>query len=170
MDTLLVVFIAVVSIAVVLQMLILAGLYRQFQNLSREFLNLSREFNDKVSPVLGGIRAVVSDSQRSIATILEDLADISHRARQQVIRFDSVMADAADRLRLQVIRADQMLAAALGRVEEAGVVVRQNVLGPIREASALIHGVKTGLEFILSHRKPATVERAQQHQDEELFI
>ncbi len=170
METLLGVFIAVTALAVILQMLILAGMYRQLQALSREFHKLSSDFNEKIAPVLSGVRAVVSDSQRSIATIMENAADISQRARDQVVRFDSVMADATDRLRLQIIRADQMLSAALGRIEEAGTTVRQNVMGPIREASALIHGIKTGFDFILSHRKPSSIERAQQHQDEELFI
>ncbi|HEY4682521.1 MAG TPA: hypothetical protein VIH17_04640 [Candidatus Acidoferrales bacterium] len=170
MDTLLGVFIAVTALAVILQMLILAGMYRHLQALSREFRKLSADFDEKVTPVLSGIRAVVSDSQRGISSILANAADISQRARDQVIRFDSVMADAADRLRLQIIRVDQMLSVALGRIEETGTTVRQNVLAPIREASALIHGVKTGLDFILSRRKSSPVERAQQHQDEELFI
>ncbi len=170
METLLAVFIAVTALAVILQMLILAGMYRQLQSLSREFHELSADLNEKVTPVLSGVRAVVNDSQRSIATVLENAADISQRARDQVVRFDSMMADAADRLRLQIIRVDQMLSAALGRIEEAGTTVRQNVLGPLREASALIHGIKTGLDFILSHRKSSSVERAHQHQDEELFI
>src|SRR3970282_1163304 len=106
MDTLLGVFIAVTALAVILQMLILAGMYRHLQALSREFRKLSADFDEKVTPVLSGIRAVVSDSQRGISSILANAADISQRGSRQGIPFGLGKADAADRLRLQIIRVD----------------------------------------------------------------
>jgi hypothetical protein len=72
-------------------------------------------------------------------------------------------------LRIQVIRADQILTGALEVVEDAGSRVRRTLWGPIHQASALIKGLKVGLDFIRGQQRRRP-EPDSITQDEELFI
>jgi hypothetical protein len=54
------------------------------------------------------------------------------------------------------------------KVETTTDYVQKGVLGPIREISAVAKGVRSGLEFLLSHRRVTNVSEATQ--DEQLFI
>ena len=74
----------------------------------------------------------------------------------------------SDRLRLQVIRLDQLLSNTVARVEETTELVQHNVLKPIRELSAILAGVRTGLDFLLRRNKSRADRPATQ--EEEMFI
>jgi hypothetical protein len=53
-------------------------------------------------------------------------------------------------------------------VETTADVVQRNVLAPIQEISAVVKGVRSGLEFLFSRRRAPSVSEATQ--DEQLFI
>jgi len=52
-------------------------------------------------------------------------------------------------------------------IEETGTTFRSKVWKPVHQASAVLKGIKAGLEFIRSGRRP---ESDSATQDEELFI
>jgi len=82
---------------------------------------------------------------------------------------DRVLTDASDRLRGQVVHADRIVTGALETVEAAGTQFRQTMWRPIQKASAVLTGLKVGLDFLKSRgrsqRGDDGVER-----EEELFI
>jgi hypothetical protein len=99
--------------------------------------------------------------------VLEDIAGLSRDARRQMQKFDALTDELADRVRLQIIRLDQLLSQALSNLERAGTAVRENVVGPVREATAVIQGVKAAIDFLAARRER---QRGRQQSDEELFI
>lgn len=168
METLLIIFIIVTSLAVVLQ---LAVLYAMYVSMKQTVTRLERTTNDlhqRLDPILASLDVLLRDSREKITGIVADAAEITRLARRQMDRFDDLAGDATERARLQVIRVDQLIGQALSRIEDAGSQVQRQILGPIREASAVIRGVKMGLDFLLAKRRPPSAERS--HQDEELFI
>ena len=83
---------------------------------------------------------------------------------------DRVFSEASDRLRGQLVRADRILTGTLEAVEDAGTQVRRTILGPVQKASALVQGIKVGLDFLRSRRsRPDNAEETLEQEDE-LFI
>jgi G3E family GTPase len=86
---------------------------------------------------------------------------------------DRVMTDAADRLRGQVVHADRILTNTLEAVEDAGIQLRKSVLQPVKKASALLSGIKVGLDILRSRGAAAASSKPDdplEQQEEELFI
>ena len=52
-------------------------------------------------------------------------------------------------------------------MEATSEIVQENVLEPVRELSALIRGLSSGLNFLLGRKRNPVNEV---HQDEEMFI
>jgi hypothetical protein len=88
-------------------------------------------------------------------------------ARSQAQKVDRVFTDAVERLRLQIIRADQILTGTLEVIEDTGSTIRNKVWEPINKVSAVLKGVKAGIDFLRGQRRPQPDAATQ---DEELFI
>ena len=115
------------------------------------------------------VNRILEDSEDRIASIMGDAAEITRIARSQAQKVDRVFTDAVERLRIQVIRADHILTGALEVIEDAGSKFRKTLWGPIHQASALLKGLKVGLDFIRGQQR-RRAEPDSATQDEELFI
>ena len=100
---------------------------------------------------------------------MADTAEITQTARQEAQKVDRVVTDALDKLRLQIIRTDQLITGALEATQEAGTKMRRTVLGPVNQISALLKGLKVGLDVIRGNRH-SHPDNGGVPQDEELFI
>jgi hypothetical protein len=78
-----------------------------------------------------------------------------------------VAADVLERAKVDIARADELVTEILGRVERAAEAAERGVLGPVREISALIAGVREGLGYLFGRRRPAGQKRGS---EEQLFI
>jgi uncharacterized protein YoxC len=156
------------AVAIVIQMAILLGM---FISMRASIDNLTRIANDlkaRVDPILTRTNRILEDSEDRISSIMGDAAEITRLARGQAQKVDRVFTDAVERLRIQVIRADHILTGTLEVVEDAGSKVRKTLWGPIHQASALLKGLKVGLDFIRGQKnRPASDNSVE---DEELFI
>ena len=161
-------FVVVAALAIVLQMVILVGMYLQFRETSRNMTRIAADLQTKIDPILLKLNRILEDSQDRITSIVGDAAEITRLARNQAQKVDRVFTDAVDRLRGQVIRADHLITGALEVVEDAGARVRKTVLGPVQQVSAVLKGIRVGLDFIRGVRRGSDAERTTQ--DEELFI
>jgi hypothetical protein len=168
METWLIIFSGVAALAIVLQMLILFGIFQQVKNSSERMNTIATDLHAKLGPILSRLQAFVEDAQPRLSSAAADAAEIAHLARAQAERIDRVFAEAVDRLRMQVVRADQILTGALEEIENTGSQIKRTVLTPVQEASAFIKGIKAGLDFLRGSRRGAS--RSREHQDEELFI
>jgi hypothetical protein len=162
-------FIIVATIAIVIQMAILLAMFVQLRTAIDNFTRLANDLHARIDPILLRVNRILEDSEDRIATVLGDAAEITRIARGQAQKVDRVFTEAVERLRVQVIRADQILTGALEVVEDAGSRVRKTVWGPIHQASALLKGLKVGLDFIRGQQRRRS-EPDSSTQDEELFI
>ncbi|HVA72301.1 MAG TPA: hypothetical protein VNF02_04245 [Candidatus Limnocylindrales bacterium] len=160
-------FFVVGTIALVLQMLILAAIFFQFKQTSRELRRVINEMQQKVSPILFRINRVLENSEDKVSSIVTDAAEMTRLARGQAQKIDRVVTEALERTRAQIIRADAILTGTLESLEDAGVAMRRSVIGPLQQASAVLKGIRTGIEFIRGQRG-ARGNAA--NQDDELFI
>jgi hypothetical protein len=158
----------VITIAVVLQMLILAGMFFQFRETSKEIHQAIHEMQRKVDPLIFRFTRIVETSEEKIGSIVSDAAEMTRLARGQAQKIDRVVTESLDRMRSQIIRADAIITGTLEAVEDAGLRLRRTVFGPLQQASAVLKGIRTGIDFIRGERGARNAAVTQP--DEELFI
>lgn len=169
MDAYLKVFIIAASAAIIIQAGLLVALYLSVARFERETRALRRELNEHTGPILRNLSDVTLTVRENSRIIFDDLAALSADARRQMQKFDHLTDDVADRLRAQILRVDELMTVALDGLETAGSAVRDSVGGPMREAAAVIRGVKAAIDFI-SARRGSRPRPASGAPDEQLFI
>jgi hypothetical protein len=163
-------FVIVACIAIIMQALILLGMFLAMKKTSDQVIRVSSEINGKLLPVLEKTNFLLEDSRQRFSSVVADTAEIVHIARNQASRFDRVMGEGMELLRGQIIRADQVITGVLESLEEAHTNVRKTVTGPVSQVAAVIRGLKAGLDIFTS-AKTSKGERARpQSSEEELFI
>ena len=159
------IFIVVAATAIVMQAFVMLGMYLQIKKTSEQVKTLGTELQAKINPVVSKVDNILEDSEERISSLMGDAAEITRMARGQAAKVDRILNDSLERLRVQIIRADQILTGALEVVEDAGSRVRKTVAGPVIQASAVLHGIKTGIDFLRGRASKETVGT-----DDELFI
>jgi hypothetical protein len=161
-------FIVIAAVAIVVQMAILVVMVALMRDTAERFTRIASQLQSRIDPILLRTNRILEDSEERIASIVGDAAEISRLARNQTQRVDRVFNDAVERLRIQIIRADHILTGTLEVIEDAGTKVRTTFWEPVRQASAVLKGLKAGLDFIRGQRRRPAPDTAPQ--DEELFI
>jgi 5-hydroxyisourate hydrolase-like protein (transthyretin family) len=161
-------FIVVAAVAIVIQSVMLVTLVATMRRTFEQLTKVSTDLQTRLDPILIRSNRILEDAETRVASVMADAAEITRLAREQVLKVDQVFTDATDRLRVQVARADQIVTGTLELVEETGTKVRKTVWEPVNQISAVIKGIKVGLNFLRNHRQNADPDSIQQ--DEELFI
>jgi hypothetical protein len=162
----------VVALALLVQVSILIAL---FVTTRRTMLKLDKtvtDLHERTGPILTRVQILLDDTQPKISTMVSDAAHMVYLARGQAQKMDRVVTDAADRLRGQLLHVDRILTGTMEAVEDAGAQFRQNVWKPVQKVSALVQGIKFGLDLLRSRKasvKPSGEEPSPE-QEEELFI
>ena len=163
------IFSIVAAIALVVQVGILIGLFVQLKRTTESINRVVNDLHSRMGPILTRTQILLDDTQPKIANLVEDASHIVYLARGQAQRLDRIVGEATDRLRGQLVRVDRILTGTLEAVEDAGTQVRQTFWGPVHKASALIQGIKIGLD-VLRSRRGADPARDTAEQEDELFI
>lgn len=163
-------FSIVAAIALVVQVVILTALYFQLRRTTENMNRLVSDLQSRIGPMLTRVQILLEDTQPKISSMVSDASHIVYLARGQAQRIDRIFTETADRVRGQLVHADRILAATLEAVEEAGIQFKQNLWGPVQKASALVHGIRVGLDFLRSRRARQRGDDSREQQEEELFI
>jgi len=171
MQNWLAVFIVATAVAVLLQTVILAALYFQLRQRLEQTHRMFTDLHNRVGPILTRVQILLEDTQPRISEMVADAAHTVYLARAQAQKMDRVFTEATDRLRGQLHHADRILTGTLEAVEEAGSQFNRNFLGPMQKVTAVVQGIKVGLDFFRSKRSgaPAAAEPAAAD-PEDLFI
>jgi hypothetical protein len=139
---------------------------RTTENVNR----LTSDLQSRIGPILTRVQILLDDTQPKISSMVNDASHIVYLARGQAQKIDRVFTDAADRLRGQLVHADRILTGTLEAVEDAGVRFKHNFWRPVQKASALVQGIKVGLDLLRSRRGRRSGDEPREQQEEELFI
>jgi hypothetical protein len=163
----------VVAIALVVQVSLLAALFFQTRRTMQRLDKTVSDLNARAGPILTRVQILLDDTQPKIATMVSDAAHIVYLARGQAQKMDRVFTDAADRLRGQLLHVDRILTGTMEAVEDAGTQFRTSFWRPVQKASALVQGIKVGLDLLRSRKGGARHSGNREpsaEQEEELFI
>jgi cellulose biosynthesis protein BcsQ len=162
------IWIAITSLAVVIQAGILVALYVSVRKSSARMETILSDLHKKTTPILESTQSIVVDSRPKIEAITDNLLAASTSIKSQVERLDATVSDAVDRTRLQIIRADDLVTRTMDRVEETTDIVHKTVISPVRQMAGLVTGLTTGIGAFFGRR--GNSEREDSPQDEEMFI
>jgi hypothetical protein len=163
-------FSIVAAIALVIQVVMLTLLFFQMRRTSENVNRLVGDLQTRVGPILTRVQILLDDTQPKISSMVTDASHIVYLARGQAQKIDRVVTDAADRLRGQLVHADRILTGTLEAVEDAGFKFKNSFWRPMQKASALVQGIKVGLDLLRSRRGKSDGEDPREQQEEELFI
>ena len=163
-------FCIVAAVALVVQVVILTMLFFQLRRTTENVNRLVGDLHSRVGPILTRAQILLDDTQPKISSMVNDASHIVYLARGQAQKLDRVMTDASDRLRGQLVHADRILTGTLEAVEDAGAKFSHNFWRPMQKASALVQGIKVGLDLLRSRRSRRKGDEPREQQEEELFI
>jgi len=163
-------FCIVAAVALVVQVAILTMLFFQLRRTTENVNRLVGDLHSRVGPILTRAQILLDDTQPKISSMVNDASHIVYLARGQAQKLDRVFTDAADRLRGQLVHADRILTGTLEAVEDAGSKFKHNFWRPVQKASALVQGIKVGLDLLRSRRGRRSGDEPREQQEEELFI
>jgi methyl-accepting chemotaxis protein len=161
MDDKLTIFIAVTAGAVVLQMLILAGIYVAIRQLGTHLKAAADEVKSQVTPLVENGKVLQADIKRflemtspKVELVLDNAAAITTTAHSGIGRVESTLNDVLDRARLQIIRADEMVTRAMDQVENTTEKVAHSVTSPVKHATGIVQGITTGFGAYFGQKRP----------------
>jgi hypothetical protein len=133
------------------------------------------ELTTRVEPIIDTIKRSAQENApkfSSIATsavgVVANAKEISDVARTEAHRFAELGHDFADRSKAQLARADAAVDETLEHVQHAGENVKAAVLKPVKEAGAVLAGVRAAVSSLASNGRRPTIDHITQ--DEEMFI
>jgi uncharacterized protein YoxC len=161
-------FIVIAAVAIVIQTVVIVTVLIGMRATVGRLAQIASDLQSRIDPILVRTNRILEDSETRVASIMGDAAEITRLTRDQIQKVDRVFTDATDRMRVQVIRADQMITGALEVIEDTSGRIRKTVWEPVHQASAVLKGIKVGLDFLRNQRRRPDPDAI--HQDEELFI
>ena len=165
MDTnqLIMVFIAVTSVAVLLQLAILVALYGATRKTSKRVEAIADEIQGHALPLLHSVQAMVDANRANVDTIVSNAAETSKVVKNQLERADQTITVILDRTRSHFERADDMVRGTMDRVEHATDTVRRTVDTPVRHINGVVQGIVVGLSTLLGRRPNGRVVTKEDH-------
>lgn len=160
----------VTCVALLIQVIILTALFFEFRRVMGSVTRLTNDLQTRVGPILTRVQILLDDVQPKISSMVSDASHVVYLARGQAQKVDRVFTDAADRLRGQLTHMDRILTGTLETIENTGAQIRHSFWRPVQKASALVTGIKVGLDFLRSRRTRPGPSDERLEQEEELFI
>src|SRR5258708_23141486 len=163
-------FSIIAAIALVVQVVMLTLLFFQMRRTSENVNRLTTDLQSRVGPILTRVQILLDDTQPKISSMVNDASHVVYLARGQAQKIDRVLTEASDRLRGPLVHADRILTGTLEAVEDAGSRFKHSFWRPVQKASALVQGIKVGLDLLRSRRGRRSGDEPREQQEEELFI
>lgn len=167
-ETLLTIFIIIAAAALVLQALAMFGIYTAMRRIQGDVTGIRSDVKQRLDPITQSVAEIVADSREPLRAVMSNLAEVSRAVRERTNSVDAVLDDLLDKCRLQIVRIDQTITGVLEKVDKTTTMVQRNVVVPITEVSAVLKGLRVGLDFFLSRRRSGHASDVPQ--DEQMFI
>jgi hypothetical protein len=152
-EKLLIAFIAVTAAAVVLQTMILAGMYASTRKMGKRMDALSTRMNDQVLPLVEKVRGMVDESAPKVQIVVHNLAETSTLVRTQARQIDEALTEIVGIARKQAGNAGLLAQRTIQRLDATAETVQHTVTSPMRHLTALVEGVAVGVGELVSGRK-----------------
>jgi len=156
-------FIAATTVAVLVQLAILAALYGVARSTSKKVEAIAEEIHGRALPLLDSVQALVDANRANVDTLVANAADASKLVKGQLERADQTITVVLDRTRARFEQADDMVERTMGRVEHATNTVKRTVDTPVRHINGVVQGIAVGLSALFGRRPNGRVVTKEDH-------
>jgi hypothetical protein len=160
LESLLTLFVALTTIAIVTQAGVLISIWVMSKRLSKQVEQFMKDTREMMVP----LRSIADNLRTASANLVE----IGLSARDQFRRVEAMVTDTGEALHMQLERFDRVSQNVIDRINETAEIVQDSVVRPVREVAAVAKGLSRGFGALFFGRGRSTVDQARQ--DEELFI
>jgi len=161
---------AVVSAALVFQVIAIWGIYRSIRGISARIDALAANVERRLGPLTERTLEVLATAKAlgdHFKGIEEQIAATTRLVHTRVAAIDAFMEETTQSARLQMARVHELVDTTSARIDDTIHRVQRGILAPMDELSALVRGLRVGFDFFFRARKG---QSRQAHQDEEMFI
>jgi len=169
-SNLLTAFIAITSVAVVLQMLILLGIYLTMRRTTSQVHDIAMDFQRRTTPLIENARDILADATPKVKELTSNLVETSATLKKQTATLADTAVDLAVRAKNKVVAADDMVTRTLERVERTTGAVQNSVLLPVRRVNGILQGISVGIGAFLNQKREVREERKRSTNDEGMFV
>jgi methyl-accepting chemotaxis protein len=170
LQILLALFTGIVAVSLLLQSLALWGIFRYTKQMSARFEKLANDISLKTESLATRTEQLLSAVQGFVSKLegaQANLTATTEIVKRRAVEFDAFLEETTQAARQQIVRIQSVVENASSRVEETFEALERRVLTPINEVSAILTGIRVGLDVLLRKRKKPVNPS---HQDEEMFI
>ena len=168
-SNLLTVFIAVTSVAIVLQMLILLGMYLEVKRATDQAESVVLDYHRRVVPLIENARDILADVTPKMKELSSNLTEASATLKKQAEVLGDTAIEIAVRARNKVVQADDMVTRALERVEKTTGAVQNSVLSPVRRVNGILQAISVGVGAFLNQKRDSR-SNDRRTNDEGMFV
>lgn len=169
-SNLLTAFVAITSVAVVLQTLILLGLYLSLRRSASQMEGIVLDFHRRATPLIENARDILADATPKVKEITSNLTEASVTLKKQASTLGDTAVEIAMRAKNKVAMADDMMTRTLDRVEKTTGAVQNSVLLPVRRVNGILQGISVGIGAFLNQKREVREERKRSTNDEGMFV
>jgi hypothetical protein len=169
-STALTVFIAITSVAFVLQVSILLSIYLNVRRTSADLHSVAADFQRRMTPIIENARDLLADATPKVKEITSNLTETSATLKRQATTLGDMAVEMALRTRNKVAAADDMMTRTLERVERTTGAVQNSVLFPVRRVNGILQGISVGIGAFLNQKREVREEQKRSTNDEGMFV
>jgi uncharacterized protein YoxC len=149
-QTLELIFIALVALAMVVQAIALIVIFVSVRRSLHSALQQFDELHVKVTPILDNVQVLVQRLGPKIAAVTDDVTEVAHKVRIQVDDVQATATELVERLRHQAARLDSMTSAVFDAVDRVGSFVSDAVSKPLRQLAGVLASARAVVESLRS--------------------
>jgi hypothetical protein len=123
---------------------------------------------ERAEPILDSAQAVFVENRPRIAEMSTEALEVVKTTRKEVARISELLEETTVRAKARIAQIDETVEVTVEQVEQVGGAVKGAVLKPVREANAIMAGVKAAVVTYAQGGRRPSVDHATQ--DEEMFI
>jgi len=172
-QTLLIACIAAISLAMLLQTLILVLIFVAFRKAAKSLHDEAANLRASIMPVIFDARDMLANTQGTLAnaqeflgnaqamltrvtprieSVTSDAVEITHRVREQTAEIQISIQEMMERVRRQSEHLDRMCSNLLDSLDRAGGFVVETISRPVQQVSGILRSAKAIIETL---RAPA---------------
>jgi F0F1-type ATP synthase membrane subunit b/b' len=123
---------------------------------------------ERADPILDSAQKILVENRPRISEMSTEALEMIKTTRQEVTRISNLLEETTVRARARIAEIDEKVIDTVEQVEQVGGAVKGAVLKPVREANAIMAGVKAAVVTYAEGGRRPSVDHATQ--DEEMFI
>lgn len=158
-------FTAVTAVGVMMQALVLLGMLIALKGALKRVNEISIKAEEIAVPAFESTRDLLKDISPKVKVAAQNLLEVSETAKEvgNTARAESAqiavaLNDVLARASVQVDRVDEMVTGTLNSVAHATATMQRAVSGPVRQAGAVLNGLRAGFEALRRKEREAHPE------------